>query len=309
MQIIIVPDNASRQSRCFRNKFVFFTVFVFALVIPVAVGIGAYHLGVSQTVYQPSPEQLRLAFVQSSLDGSKRELEEVERVVEQQLDTLGRRLGHVQAHVARLNALGKRLTTMASLESEEFKFDAEPAMGGPESDLARNQTAADLISALDALEASVSEKRGEIEILETLLMDMELHSKQFPNGWPVSDGWISSGYGYRNDPFTGKRDFHKGVDIASKSGLPITAVAAGVVTVSTIRPGYGVVVEINHGNGYTTSYAHAMVSMVEVGERVEKDDIIAVVGSTGRSTGAHVHFEVLLDGKSVNPHKYLSASL
>ena len=309
MQIILVPDNASRQSRCLRNRVIFFAVFVFALVIPIAIGIGAYHLGASYAVYQPSPEQLRLAFVQSSLDNIKRELEKAEREVEQQLDTMGLRLGHVQAHMARLNALGKRLTDMASLESEEFKFDAEPAMGGPVSGFARNQTAADLISALDTLEASVREKMGEMEILETLLMDMELHSKQFPHGWPVPDGWISSGFGYRNDPFTGKRDFHQGVDIASKSGLPIRAVAAGVVTISTIKPGYGVVVEINHGNGYTTSYAHAMVSMVDVGERVEKDDIVAVVGSTGRSTGAHVHFEVLLDGKAVDPRKYLKANL
>ena len=198
---------------------------------------------------------------------------------------------------------------MASLDLEEFDFDLEPAIGGPSTSPVQDQTAQELVAALDALERSVQDKQGELEILETLLMDHELHSKQFPHGWPVKDGWVSSKYGYRIDPFSGKRSFHTGVDIATKSGVPIHAVAAGVVTVSREKPGYGVMVEVNHGNGYVTRYAHALAANVVTGDRVEKGDVVAVVGSTGRATGAHLHFEVLHDGKAVNPLKYIRASL
>lgn len=309
MQIILVPNNASRRSRCLRSKSFWTIVLGFTIVVPVAIALGAYRFGVSQATYEPSPQQLRLAYVQTSLENSKRQLREAERGVEQQLVAIGQRVGQIQAHMSRLNALGKRLTEMAMLGSDELNFDSVPAMGGPLSIPSGDETAADLVAALDALESSVLDKRDELEILEALLMHRDLLSKQFPNGWPVQNGWISSGFGYRNDPFSGKRAFHAGVDIAGKSGAPIKAVASGVVIASEVKPGYGVTVEINHGGGYVTRYAHALAAMVEAGDRVEKGDVIAVVGSTGRSTGAHLHFEVLRHGKAANPRKYLRASL
>lgn len=307
MQLILVPGNASRQSRCITRKGFMVLVFL-AFVLLIAIGVGSYYFGASDAAYKPNAKQLRLAYVQTSLEKGQIQLQQAEHNVEQQLDTFGRRLGQVQAHLSRLNALGKRLTDMAGLETEEFSFRSEPAVGGPVH-AGQDQTATDLIVALDELERSVAEKKDELEILESILTDHELHSKQFPHGWPVKDGWISSGYGYRNDPFTGKRTFHVGVDIAGKSGAPIHAVAAGVVIVSRVKAGYGLVIEINHGKGYVTRYAHALATMVDVGDRVEKGDVVAVVGSTGRSTGAHLHFEVLRDGKAVNPLKYIRASL
>lgn len=307
MQLILVPGNASRQSRCLtRNGFV--ALVTTAFIILLITGVGSYYFGVSFATYKPSAKQLRLAYVQTTLEKGQIQLEQAERDVEQQLDTFGRRLGRMQAHVSRLNALGKRLTDMAGLETNEFSFDSDPAIGGP-MHTGQDQTATDLIVALEALERSVLDKSDEMEILESLLVDYDLHSKQFPHGWPVKDGWISSGYGYRNDPFSGKRTFHSGVDVAGKSGAPIYAVAAGVVTVTKVKSGYGLVIEINHGKGYVTRYAHALATMVETGDRIEKGDAVAVVGSTGRSTGAHLHFEVLRDGKAVNPLKYISASL
>ena len=119
-------------------------------------------------------------------------------------------------------------------------------------------------------------------------------------------GWMSSLYGYRSDPMSGKKEFHQGVDVAGKPGTPITAVAAGIVIWSGQRYGYGDLVEISHGNGYTTRYAHNKKNLVSVGEKVEKGEIIALMGATGRSTGTHVHFEVLRHGKHLNPNKYLS---
>ena len=307
MQLILVPGNASRQSCCLTRKG-FAALVTCAFFLLIMTGVGSYYFGMISAAYEPNAKQLRLAYVQTSLEKGQAELQQAERNVEQQLDTFGRRLGHVQAHMSRLNALGKRLTDMAGLETDEFSFDSDPAIGGPV-ETGEDQTATDLIVALEALERNVMDKNDELEILESLLVDYDLHSKQFPHGWPINDGWISSGYGYRNDPFSGKRTFHAGVDIASKPGAPIHAVAAGVVTVAKDKPGYGLVVEINHGKGYVTRYAHALSTIVKTGDRVEKGDIVAVVGSTGRSTGAHLHFEVLRDGKAVNPLKYIRASL
>ena len=309
MKIILVPESASRISRCIKTRNIIFAAIMATVVIPVAGGIGAYKLGVSQTARDPGPDQLRLAYVQKTLANSQLDLKEAERAVEQQLDILGRRLGHAQARKQRLDELGKRLTSMASLDSDEFDFDAEPALGGPAGDVESDHSAIELMSALNSLQYTISRKKDELEILEALLMDRDLQSKQHPNGWPVHGGWISSGFGYRNDPFNGKRAFHSGVDIASKSGMPIKAVAAGVVTTAKVKSGYGVTVEINHGKGYSTRYAHAREALVAVGDRVDKGDVIATVGSTGRSTGDHLHFEVLRDGKAENPRKYLRSSL
>lgn len=309
MKIILVPDSASRKSRCLKNRNMILAALVFTVAIPLAGAVGAYKLGASHATFEPGPDQLRLAYVQKTLEISRHELKEAERAVEQQFDMLGRELGHAQARMQRLDAIGKRLTSMASLDADEFNFDSEPGVGGPAGAVSGEQSAEELTAALDALLYTIERKQDELEILETLLMDRDLQNRQHPNGWPVQDGWISSGFGYRNDPFSGKRAFHSGVDIASQSGVPIEAVAAGVVTTSKVKPGYGVTVEINHGKGYLTRYAHALEAHVKAGDRVEKGDVIATVGSTGRSTGAHLHFEVLRDGESVNPRKYLRASL
>jgi murein DD-endopeptidase MepM/ murein hydrolase activator NlpD len=128
-----------------------------------------------------------------------------------------------------------------------------------------------------------------------------------PMGQPVKHGFISSLYGMRNDPFTGKRTMHKGVDFAGKEGSDVVAVAAGVVTQASMQSGYGMLVEINHGKGYVTRYGHNKELLVEVGDRVKPGQVIGKMGSTGRSTGPHVHFEVLLNDKVVNPTKYIKA--
>jgi murein DD-endopeptidase MepM/ murein hydrolase activator NlpD len=308
MKIILVPDSASRKSRCLNNKYLIPAVLALTIAIPLAAAAGAYKLGKSKATRIPGPDLIRLAYVQKTLENSRHDLEEAKRAVEQQLDMLGRRLGQLQARMQRLDALGIRLTEMAELDAGEFNFDADPALGGPAPD-AGDQSATELGSALAALRHTIDSKNDELEILEALLMDRDLRKRQHPNGWPVANGWISSGFGYRNDPFSGKRAFHAGVDIASTIGVPIKAVAAGVVTTAKVKPGYGITVEINHGKGYATRYAHAREALVKVGDRVEKGDAVAMVGSTGRSTGAHLHFEVLRDRKPVNPRKYLRATL
>jgi murein DD-endopeptidase MepM/ murein hydrolase activator NlpD len=247
--------------------------------------------------------------INQELDRQQQKINEARRVAEENLNALTMRLGQMQAHVFRLDALGQRLTRMAELDSGEFDFSIPPAQGGPEGEtLADSTELPDFMVQLDDLARQLENREQQLNVLENLLMSRNLHEEVFPAGRPVTSGWLSSNYGTRSDPFTGKPEFHKGVDLAGKEGSDIIAVAAGVVTWAGKRYGYGNLVEINHGNGYVTRYGHAREVLVKVGETVKKGQNIAYMGNTGRSTGPHVHFEVWVDGHTVDPAKYLTAS-
>lgn len=252
----------------------------------------------------------QVSALRASLDEQREILRESRRRLSDHVDSLGQRLGRIQAHVSRLNALGQRLTDMADLDRDEFSFDSLPAVGGPERPGPWDgPQETKLAEVLEIIEITLQDKENELSVLEALLTDRELHEKQYPQGWPTSNGgWLSSAYGTRTDPFTGRTAFHEGVDIAARPGSEIRAMAAGVVSFADEKNGYGLVVEINHGNGYETRYAHARELIVKPGDRVEKGDPVALVGSTGRSTGSHVHIEVLQNGKAINPHDHLNAS-
>jgi murein DD-endopeptidase MepM/ murein hydrolase activator NlpD len=225
---------------------------------------------------------------------------------EVELDALTLRIGRMQAQMLRLNALGERLVTQAGLESSEFDFDAIPAVGGPgEMPGTESVHFADFLSMLDQMDSELDDRREMLSVLEVLLMSRSLHERVMPSGRPVDGGWLSSKYGKRSDPFTGKQEFHKGLDFAGKKGADVLAVGDGVVSWSGKRQGYGNLVEINHGNGYVTRYGHNQRHLVKVGDTVKKGQQVAMMGSTGRSTGPHVHFEVLHNGKRVNPAKYI----
>lgn len=246
---------------------------------------------------------------QDALAQQRHDLAAVKQRYQTYADALSLRVGQLQAHVMRLNALGHRLTKMADLDKTEFDFDQPPAQGGPEdSHETQPQLDHDIVQTMDNLAAQLDDRTQQLDALETMLMHSNLQKQVYPAGRPVKHGWLSSGYGYRADPFTGKREFHKGLDFAGKMGSPVIAVAAGVVTWSGKRYGYGNMVELDHGNGYSTRYAHNSKILVKVGERVKKGQTIALMGSTGRSTGPHVHFEVLHNGREVNPSKYVHAS-
>ena len=222
------------------------------------------------------------------------------------IDALTLRLGQMQAQMLRLNALGGRLVGQSDLDKAEFDFNAVPAVGGPE-DVANRQSVplADFLSMLDQLEAEMEDRDQKLSVLESLLMSRSLSERVMPSGRPVEDGWLSSRYGKRNDPFSGKQDFHKGLDFAGKKGSEVIAVGDGVVSWAGKKSGYGKLIEINHGNGYATRYGHNQSHMVKVGDTVKKGQQIALMGSTGRSTGPHVHFEVLRNGKKVNPSEFI----
>jgi len=273
----------------------------FFLLLPAVLVYAGYQMGVEHM--RANPDAITLA-AQIELEAQRLKLADVTIKAKDNLNALALRLGKLQAHVIRLDALGGRLTQMAKLDKGEFNFSNPPAQGGPVASGSSIQVP-DFIAALNGLSAQLDDRSEQLDVLETMLMTRNLQAEVMPNGRPVPRGWLSSFFGYRTDPFTGRRVHHSGVDFAGKMGSDIVAVAAGIVTYSGSRSGYGGVVEINHGNGYVTRYGHTMENLVTVGETIKKGETIAKMGTSGRSTGPHVHFEVIVDGRAVNPKKYI----
>jgi len=233
------------------------------------------------------------------------QLVDVRKDAQRDIDALAAKLGQLQAQSTRLNALGERLAQMGKLDSNEFNFDEQPAVGGVED---ANDSAYALPQALDTgidqLASRFDSQQAQLSALQSLLLDAKIESNLKPTGMPV-DGYISSYFGGRPDPFSGHAAYHTGLDISTPTGTPVRAVAEGMVTFAGIRSGYGDVIEIDHGNGYMTRYAHNSTLVVRPGQRVHVGDVIAKAGSTGRSTGSHVHFEAWYKGNVVNPLAYV----
>jgi len=244
-----------------------------------------------------------------SLEQQRGQLELTRRGVQDQHNALALRLGEMQASVIRLNALGRRLTSMAGLEDGEFNFDEAPALGGPEEAEGHGWAPPDMLAELDTLDQRLRDQEQQLLVLQSVLAERKARSLAEPRGRPVRSGWISSGYGRRIDPFTGRPARHLGVDFAGARNTDVIAVAAGVVTWSGKHPGgYGHMIEISHGNGYVTRYAHNEANLVLTGDYVKPGQTIALMGSSGRATGSHLHFEVLYRGQPVDPMKYIRRS-
>lgn len=245
--------------------------------------------------------------LEQELHAQKADLEQVKTSAEQSLDAIASRVSRLQGHVMRLDALGSRLASMAKLDDMEFGYSTPPGMGGPEPELAQeSMSVPDFLATLSQLERGLQDKEEKLGAMESMLIRRTLQEQTLPDGQPAPSSWVSSLYGFRTDPMNGKLEFHQGIDFAGKEGSPITAVAAGIVTWSGPRQGYGNLVEVNHGNGYLTRYAHTEKNLVGVGEKVEKGEVIALMGDSGRTTGTHVHFEVVHDGRHVDPRQQIS---
>jgi hypothetical protein len=275
-------------------------VSVAALTLLVTVFALGLHLG------ERSMARMALLNPGAAVQAQQAEVTALKAQLQDRIDALAMRLGVMNAHVIRLNALGKRLVQMAHINSHEFDFDDDPPQGGSDSDsVGRGAQVPDLTLMIDDLGRRIDSRSGQFAALENVILGRQLSMEIKPSGRPVREGYISSYFGERMDPFNGEDAFHKGVDFASDAGSDVVAVASGIVTWAGPREGYGNLVEVNHGNGYITRYAHAARVLVSVGDEVERGQAVAVVGSTGRSTGPHVHFELLKDGRQIDPMAFV----
>ncbi len=263
-------------------------------------GVAGYWWGKTEGVTS------QLADLSSELQQQQTLLQKTRIATESDLDALSARMGQMQAHVTRINALGQRLIKIAKIDAGEFDFDNLPGYGGPDEPEAG--ISSNFQDVLGELSDQLDSREQQLAILEDLIVKKQILYEARPAGRPITKGWISSYFGKRIDPFNGKLEMHKGMDFAGKENSKIVAVANGVITWAGPRYGYGNLVEINHGNGYVTRYGHNKEILVAVGDAVEKGQPISLMGSTGRSTGPHVHFEVLRNDRQIDPVAFVQAS-
>lgn len=225
----------------------------------------------------------------------------------QQLTALTMKLAELQSHVLRLNALGGRLADNANIPEQEFDFNKLPPSGGPSatSGDSSSKSFTQLLFEIRQLEISLNHKENQLTMLESLTLGHHIENTRYLSGRPITKGWLSSYFGLRKDPFNGRPSMHKGIDFAGKEDGEIIATGSGVVSWADDRYGYGLLIEINHGDGLKTRYGHNKKLLVNIGDVVVKGQIIARMGSTGRSTGPHVHYEILRNNKQIDPIKFV----
>ncbi len=233
-------------------------------------------------------------------------VDRLKRANEHDVNALAVRLAELQAASTRLDALGERLAQMGQLSLDEFDFSEPAPVGGPAHlDTLGSTGETELRYAITSLSDKLRRQSSQLDALQFLMVNRQLESDLTPAGWPVKKGWISSRFGERNDPFTGERAQHEGLDFAGTRGTEVLSVASGVVIWASSRAAYGNTVEIDHGNGFRTRYAHNEDLVVKAGDHVTAGQVIARMGSSGRSSAPHVHFEVLKDGNRINPSRFV----
>jgi len=302
MKFIIV-DNQSGRSRAFTvNSFILGVTLAGLIGLPAAASYISYRLGVDEAAMIGE----MVGNWRQVLKDQDQSIALARRDAQENAEASAVRLAKLQSRIVRLGALGERLTTIVKLDEGEFDFSQPPAVGGPESD---DQNAAfsmpDYMTVLNRLSDDIESREQQLSVLETLLVDRKTQDDVFLAGRPVTKGWMSSRYGMRNDPFNGRRAWHSGVDFAGAEGSNVVTVAAGVVVFAGPRSGYGNMVEVNHGGNFSTRYGHHKELLVNVGDIVKKGQVVGLMGSSGRSTGPHVHFEVYKNGRVVDPSAYI----
>lgn len=302
MKFIIV-DNRSGKHRSFSANGLLIGLTVAGLIgIPSAAGYLSYRHGVGEAGLTGE----MVGKWREVLKEQQRDIEHAQRNALENLEASALRLAKLQARIVRLDALGKRLTTVAKLDQGEFDFTRPPGLGGPESPYdGATYNPPEYLQVLNQLGEDIENRELQLGVLETLLVNRKIQSDVFLAGRPIKKGWMSSRFGLRNDPITGKRAWHNGVDFAGSEGDPVVTVAAGVVVYAGPRNGYGKMVELNHGGGYATRYGHHKELIVQVGDIVKKGQVVGLMGSSGRATGPHVHFEVFKNGRVVDPSSYI----
>ncbi|MFT5135310.1 MAG: murein DD-endopeptidase MepM/ murein hydrolase activator NlpD [Arenicella sp.] len=305
MKVILVKDRAAKNGTlCFSGKRLLINGLLIFVALPIGLGLTSYWVvsSIDRSMNPFVDPEYRIA-VEGRVNEQQNEILKTRDYVRQHMDVLGRRIGSLQAQVSRINAVEMRLADVSGIDLADFQFDQDPPIGGTEKDLDSEQI--DIENAIVAIGEELALRESELSAVDFLLSRKNLQSQQTPQGWPVEKGWISSSFGSRMHPMTGKKQFHRGVDIPGRLGTAVLAVADGVVKRSTKSGNYGWLVELDHGDDYVTLYSHNSKNLVTEGQTVIKGEPIAQIGSTGRSTGPHVHFEVKKSDRNINPVKYL----
>ncbi|WP_210330238.1 M23 family metallopeptidase [Aliikangiella sp. G2MR2-5] len=288
-----------------KNRYLY-SIFALLFLLPAAAGVSGYFYAMKRAQVA-EVDQVTIDNWKRELASQWKDLEMAKKASQQQINALTAKLGMMQAHIRRLDAAGERIVSVAGLDAKEFNFSDTPAIGGPESKpTAEAAKIEDLFAALNLVDGQLDSREQQLDVLESLLMDKHMGVERYISGRPIRKGWMSSYYGERNDPFTGKPAWHGGVDFAGKEGADVVSTAAGVVSWVGDRYGYGLLIEVNHGDGLVTRYGHNKEALVKKGDVVSKGQAIGKMGNTGRSTGAHVHYEVLKKGRNVNPLPYVN---
>ncbi len=290
------PNPLSRRSRI-KSRLLFAAV---------ACGVVLVFLAGRSSVGLHGPLKNEFVALQSDIQLQQREIDRLSRDNEQNINALAVRLAELQAASTRIDALGERLIQMGQLTLDEFDFKEPAPIGGPTEWESRGAASEpELRFAIDSLATRLRRQSSQLDALQFLVMNRQIENDLTPTGWPVRKGWISSRHGERNDPFTGERVQHRGLDFAGTRGSEVLSVASGVVIWAANRSGYGRIVEIDHGNGYQTRYAHNEKLIVKAGDHVTAGQVIALMGDSGRASAPHVHFEVLQNGIRINPAKFV----
>jgi murein DD-endopeptidase MepM/ murein hydrolase activator NlpD len=264
--------------------------------------VGLTYLGIQHAAEIKHPALQ--ALVRAAQEQQARRSEEY---VRQNLSVMAVKLGEMQAQLTRLDALGERLSSLAGIKPSELKFAEIPGRGGAlvTSPAPRDLGIDDLRQRLDSVARQMEQHSEYLGMIEGSMVESRAKARQLPTSLPVAGTWKASGFGWRIDPITGQEAMHEGIDFIAEKGTPIYAAAAGVVSFAGYHPTYGNLVELDHGGGLMTRYAHASKLLVKQGEFVRRGALIARVGSTGRSTGSHLHFEVRQNGVALNPTPFL----
>ena len=305
MKVILIDQHHGRTKTVILRGWLKGVLSFCFLGAPFALGYFGFQLSISHNGAYVSPESAQKWDRQ--LKNQESSLAEIKEKSQQHIEALTIRLASVQARLSRLDAMGLRLTHITGLDEGEFDFESSIGVGGLGDGQQTSYSLFELGIEIERLERTLEDREGQFKVLRDIVLDREIESDLFVAGKPLEDGWIVSSFGQRPDPFTGKLAFHSGIDFTNgRPGSEIDTVAAGVVVWSGPKSKYGLTVEVDHGNGFTTRYSHAEKLFVSVGDVVKKGQSIASVGSTGRSTGPHVHFEIYKNGRVVDPASYIN---
>jgi murein DD-endopeptidase MepM/ murein hydrolase activator NlpD len=307
MKLIILRDNNSRSltfdSSKFKHRSFIIFLFIFTLVIGASLSWLVYFSKLNQL------EKYKFTSRESFISEQELEFTKIKIKINSELKGMLNKVAELQSRLIRLDALGEKIAINSNFDNGEFDFSRTPGIGGlvleDDNSSSVSKSEATLSILMDSLSSQIEKSEYQLNILDKQLFSKEFNMNSFIAGKPVLSGWMSSKFGNRIDPFSGKPSWHNGVDFAGKFGDEVIAVASGVVVFSGKKNGYGNLIEINHGNGYVTRYAHNQSHLVVPGDIVEKGQIIAKMGSSGRSTGPHVHFEILRNNKNINPERYI----